>query len=95
MIEILRRFRAYEALLSFQTSRDVVTYVVYSNGILNTKSILQTGINEYSVKAISMYEKDGNIAIQEVEEKLNFSADLRTATCIKHACFPINSHISL
>ncbi|AGX44564.1 hypothetical protein FHU23_003217 [Clostridium saccharobutylicum] len=69
--EDLRRFRAYESLLSFQTSNDVVTYVVYSNGIHNTKSILQTGINEYNIKAISMYDKDGDIVIKEIEEKLN------------------------
>lgn len=31
----LRRFRAYEALLSYQTAKDVVTYVVYSNNIRN------------------------------------------------------------
>lgn len=49
----LRRFRAYESLLSFQISKDVVTYVVYSNGIHNTKPILQTGINEYNVKTVS------------------------------------------
>lgn len=35
----------------------VVTYVVYSNAIHNTKYILQTGINEYNVKVISMYDK--------------------------------------
>ena len=41
----LRRFRAYESLLSFQTGKDVVTYVVYSNGIKNVHTILETGIN--------------------------------------------------
>ena len=66
----LRRFRAYESLLSFQTSKDVVTYVIYSNGIYDTKSILQTGINEYNVKAISMYDKDGDIIFDKVEKKL-------------------------
>ncbi len=29
----LRRFRAYESLLSFQTKKEVITYVVYTNNI--------------------------------------------------------------
>ncbi|NFT07585.1 hypothetical protein FDF26_11010 [Clostridium botulinum] len=66
----LRRFRAYESLLSFQTGKDVVTYVVYSNGIQNTETVLETGINEYNVKAISMIDKDGDVVIQEIEEKI-------------------------
>ena len=47
------------------------TFVVYSNGIQNVKTILETGINQYNVKAVSMFDKDGDIVIQEVEEKLN------------------------
>ena len=34
----LRRFRAYEALLSLQTGKDVITYVVYSGDIKETLS---------------------------------------------------------
>lgn len=87
----LRRFRAYESLLSFQTSKDVVTYVVYSNGIHDTKSILQTGINEYNVKAISMYDKDGDIVIQEVEEKLNNNIEVTKQDLIALTFTPIMS----
>lgn len=47
-----------------------MTYVVYSNGIQNTETVLETGINEYSVKAISMIDKDGDVVIQEIEEKI-------------------------
>lgn len=87
----LRRFRAYEALLSFQTTKDVVTYVVYSNEINNTKSILQTGINEYNVKAISMYDKDGDIVIQEVEEKLNNNIEVTKQDLVALTFTPIMS----
>ena len=87
----LRRFRAYESLLSFQTSKDVVTYVVYSNGIHNTKSILQTGINEYNVKAILMYDKDGDIVIKEVEEKLNNNIEVTKQDLIALTFTPIMS----
>lgn len=87
----LRRFRAYEALLSFQTTKDVVTYVVYSNGIHNTNSILQTGINEYNIKAISMYDKDGDIVIQEVEAKLNNNIEITKQELVALTFTPIMS----
>lgn len=87
----LRRFRAYESLLSFQTSKDVVTYVIYSNRINNTKSTLQTGINEYNVKAVSMYDKDGDIVIQEVEEKLNNNIEVTKQDLVALTFTPIMS----
>ena len=87
----LRRFRAYESLLSFQTGKDVVTYVVYSNGIKNTKAVLETGINEYSVKAISMFDKDGDIVIKEVEEKLNNNIEVTKQDLIALTFTPIMS----
>ena len=86
----LRRFRAYESLLSFQTSKDVVTYVVYSNAIHNPKYILQTGINEYNVKAISMYDRDGDIVIKEIEEKKNNSINLLSIKTLIINIFPSN-----
>ena len=86
-----RRFRAYESLLSFQTGKDVVTYVVYSNGIQKTKSVLETGINQYSVKAVSMFDKDGDIVIQEVEEKLNNNIEVTKQDLIALTFTPIMS----
>ena len=87
----LRRFRAYESLLSFQTGKDVVTYVVYSNGIKNTKSVLETGINQYNIKAVSMFDKDGDIVIQEVEEKLNNNIEVTKQELIALTFTPIMS----
>ena len=87
----LRRFRAYESLLSFQTGKDVVTYVVYSNGIQNVKTVLEAGINQYSVKAISMFDKEGDIVIQEVEEKLNNNIEVTKQDLIALTFTPIMS----
>ena len=87
----LRRFRAYESLLSFQTGKDVVTYVVYSNGIQKTKSVLETGINQYNVKAISIFDKDGDIVIKEVEEKLNNNIEVTKQDLIALTFTPIMS----
>lgn len=87
----LRRFRAYESLLSFQTGKDVVTYVVYSNGIQKTKSVLETGINQYNVKAMSMLDKDGDIVIKEVEEKINNNIEVTKQDLIALTFTPIMS----
>ncbi len=66
----LRRFRAYEALLSHQTGKDVITYVVYSGNIKDPGSILETGINEYKVNSISMSNRDGDKIYNEIVEKI-------------------------
>lgn len=87
----LRRFRAYESLLSFQTGKDVVTYVVYSNGIQNAKAVLQTGINQYNVKAVSMYDRNGDIVIEEVEKKLNNNIEVTKQDLIALTFTPIMS----
>ena len=87
----LRRFRAYESLLSFQTGKDVVTYVVYSNEIQNVKTVLETGINQYNVKAVSMFDKDGDIVIKEVEEKLNNNIEVTKQDLIALTFTPIMS----
>ena len=86
-----RRFRAYESLLSFQTGKDVVTYVVYSNGIQKTKSVLETGINQYNVKAVSMYDRDSDIVIKEIEEKINDNVEVTKQDLIALTFTPIMS----
>ena len=85
----LRRFRAYESLLSFQTKKDVVTYVVYSNGIQNAMDTLKTGINEYNTKVISMYDKDGDIIFDKVEEKLRDNEEITRQDLIALTFSPI------
>lgn len=78
-------------MLSFQTGKDVVTYVVYSNGIQKTKSVLETGINQYNVKAVSMYDRDGDIVIKEIEEKINDNVEVTKQDLIALTFTPIMS----
>ena len=87
----LRRFRAYESLLSFQTGKDVVTYVVYSNGIQNVNTILETGINKYNIKPISLYDRNGDAVIQEIENKLNKKLEITKQDLIALTFTPIMS----
>lgn len=85
----LRRFRAYEALLSYQTGKDVVTYVIYSGDIINPKDIHHTGISEYRVKTISMASKDGVKVFNAIIDKIQSGKDITTQDIIELTFTPI------
>lgn len=85
----LRRFRAYEALLSHQTDRDVVTYVIYSGDIINPISVYESGISTYRIKAISMAEKDGDRVFNTIVEKINNNEGLTKQDIISLTFTPI------
>lgn len=85
----LRRFRAYEALLSDQTAKDVVTYVVYSNNIKNISDKLVTGISEFKIKAISMVDKDGDKIYNDIIEKMKLNEDISKQDIISLTFSPI------
>ena len=85
----LRRFRAYEALLSLQKEKDVTTYVVYSNNIKKATSSLETGISKFNVKSIFMSEKNGDLIFEELEKKINNKEKLTKQELISLAFTPI------
>lgn len=85
----LRRFRAYEALLSHQTGKDVVTYVIYSGDIINPKDSHYTGISDYRVKTISMANKDGDEVFNAMMDKMQSGKDLTTHDIIELTFTPI------
>ena len=85
----LRRFRAYEALLSLQKEKDVTTYVVYSNNIKKAMSSLETGISKFNVKSIFMCEKNGDLIFEELEKKINNKEKLTKQELISLAFTPI------
>jgi hypothetical protein len=72
----LRRFRAYEALLSHQTGKDVFTYVVYSGNIKNPEDTLKTGISEFRVNSISMANKDGDKIYNNIVDKIKSGMEI-------------------
>ena len=88
-IEDLRRFRTYEALLNFQTGKDVVTYVVYSGDIKNPLSGYESGINSYKVNAISMANKDGDKIFNDILEKMKHKEELSKQDIISLTFTPI------
>lgn len=65
----LRRFRAYESVLSHKTGKNVITYVIYSGGIEHAVTEMECGINVYRVIPIFLTEKDADRILKRLEEK--------------------------
>ena len=65
----LRRFRAYESVLSHKTGKNVITYVIYSGGIEHAVTEMECGINLYRIKPIFLTEKDADRILKRLEEK--------------------------
>lgn len=85
----LRRFRAYEAVLSHHTGKDVLTYVVYSGNIKNPENILRTGINEYKVNSISMDDRDADKIYNNIIEKIKSGMEITKQDIISLSFTPI------
>lgn len=85
----LRRFRAYESLLSFQTKKEVITYVVYTNNIKNPSSSLKTGISEYNIRVVSMSNKDGDAIIELIEDKIENNENITKQDLVSLTFTPI------
>lgn len=85
----LRRFRAYESLLSFQTKKEVITYVVYTNNIKNPSSSLKTGISEYNIKVVSMSDKNGDAIIELIEDKIENNENITKQDLVSLTFTPI------
>lgn len=67
--EDLRRFRAYEAVLSFQYRVEVTTYVLCSSRAKNPVECLSEGINTYRVHLVRLKDYDVEKFLHEIEEK--------------------------
>jgi predicted transposase/invertase (TIGR01784 family) len=85
----LRRFRSYEALLSHQTGKHVITYVIYSGDLNKPSDSLQTGINLYKIKTMSLATHDGDIVLAQVLEKIEKVIPLQKEEMIALAFTPI------
>ena len=81
--------RAYEALLSHQTGKDVVTYVIYSSNIINVNDTLETGINKFKVNTISMASKNGDDVFKNVSDKISKGISLSKDDIISLSFSPI------
>lgn len=65
----LRRFRAYESVLSHKAEKNVITYVIYSGGIEHTITEMDCGAYIYRVIPIYLADKEADTVLKRLEEK--------------------------
>lgn len=65
----LRRFHAYESVLSHKTGKNVITYVIYSGGIEHTVTEIDCGMYSYRVIPIYLSDKDADTVLKRLQEK--------------------------
>lgn len=76
-VEDLRRFRAYEAVISYHYGVEVTTWVLCSSHAKELRSELTQGINTYHVRIIRMKDKDAGKIIHDLERKQSNSQLVR------------------
>ncbi len=67
--EDLRRFRAYEAVISYKYNVEVTTYVLCTSKVKVLKSSLTQGVNTYHVKVLRMKDYNADDIIPDLEKK--------------------------
>ena len=65
----LKRFRAYEALYSYQHKVPVTTYVLFSGKIQKPMAEFTEGVNTYRIVPITMQSRNADQVIRELQEK--------------------------
>ena len=65
----LRRFHAYESVLSHKTGKNVITYVIYSGGIEHAVTEMKCGTYTYRVIPIFLTAKDADSVLKRLREK--------------------------
>ena len=87
--ENLKRFRAYEAITSYQHNVDVRTYVLYSGNIKKPRTKLITGFNTYRVKPIIMKGHRVEEVFDSINRKLANSVPLTKSDLIPLTLCPL------
>ena len=65
----LRRFRAYESVLSHKAGKNVITYVIYSGGIEHSITEMDCSAYVYRVLPIYLADKEADTILKRLEEK--------------------------
>lgn len=68
-LDVLKRFRAYEALTSYQHKVIVETYVLFSGNIKKPMTEFSEDFNTYKIKPIIMKEHNADNLLAKLEQK--------------------------
>ena len=87
--EDLMRFRGYEAVLSYQHKKDVITCVLCSAKAKKLRSRLDTGMNTYQVQVIWLKNWNAGELLKELEEKQAAQHPLDKEELLKLVLLPL------
>ncbi|MCD8018517.1 MAG: hypothetical protein LUF92_02705 [Clostridiales bacterium] len=85
----LRRFHAYEAVMSHKTGKNVRTYVVYTGTLRKTNFKLDCGSYTYKVTPVYMYRRDSSKVFKSVAHKISRNEELIDEDFVNLALTPI------
>ena len=85
----LKRFRAYEALASYQYEVDITTYIICSGKVQNPRSQFTSGLNTYQAVTISMGDRDAGAYIHTLQEKREDGETITRSDLVWLALCPI------
>lgn len=68
-VQDARRFRAYEAIVSNETGKDVITYAVYSNKIHKKAMSFRFGLNRYRFHIINLSDRNADSMLEYLNRK--------------------------
>lgn len=89
--EDLMRFRGYEAVLSYQHKKDVMTCVLCSSGAKEPLCKIETGMNTYHVKVIRLKDWNAEDLLEEIRGKQEQSQPLQKEELLKLVLLPLMS----
>lgn len=85
----LKRFRAYEALASYQYNVSITTYVLFSGNIQNPMTQFTDGINTYRIQPIIMRHRNVDQLIRNIRRKIKSGAPAKKEDVISLILGPL------
>lgn len=85
----LKRFRMYEAVISYQNQRAVTTYVLFSGDIKRPMTEFKEGLNTYKVKPIILSNEDSDKIIHNLQVKIDAGEPVTKADLLPLCLSPL------
>ncbi len=88
-VEDLKRFRVYEAQLSYKHKKPVTTYVLFSGKIKNPMTEFTEGINTYRIHPIIMQDRNADEVIAQLQKKVEAGEEITKADLLPLVLSPL------